>query len=71
MQLIDTTFKIIDGYEIFCDTSYYDMWTVRKEGERTFGKQEWFDTEKEAIDYITNLTTMNLFSNIFYNKLKR
>lgn len=27
----------LDRWECFCDTSYFDMWCVRKVGERRFG----------------------------------
>lgn len=29
---------VTQAWEAFCDHSYYDMWCVRKVGDRTFGQ---------------------------------
>ena len=40
-------------YEIFCDSSYYDMWCVRPKGSTEFNdpRNRHFDTEEEAREY--------------------
>lgn len=29
--------NVKQGWEIFCDTSYFDMWCIRKEGDKRWG----------------------------------
>jgi hypothetical protein len=39
-----------EQYEAFCDASYYDMWCVRRIGERTFGQGFHVLNEKSALE---------------------
>jgi hypothetical protein len=39
-----------EQYEAFCDASYYDMWCVRRIGERTFGQGFHVMDEKSALE---------------------
>jgi chromosome segregation ATPase len=39
-----------EQYEAFCDASYYDMWCVRRIGERTFGQGFHVLDEKSALE---------------------
>ena len=38
-----------EGYEVFSDMCYYDLWAARKNGVRTFGGTAHFETRQEAV----------------------
>lgn len=40
-----------EGWEIFCDPCYYDMWAVRPVGCRSFTETKHFPTRSEAIAF--------------------
>lgn len=39
----------VNGFEIFSDPSYFDMWAVRRIGEVNFYKTQHFNTLEDAI----------------------
>ena len=41
--------KQADGFEVFCDASYYDMWCVRPSGNRDFNQTIHFHDEASVI----------------------
>lgn len=38
-----------DGYEVFCDVSYFDYWAAREVGIKDFYQTAHFETRAEAI----------------------
>lgn len=41
----------VNGFEIFRDPSYFDMWAIRRIGETDFYKTRHFDTLEDAIAF--------------------
>lgn len=54
-QITDNT-EIINGYELFCDVSNFDMWAVRIQGERDFYRTLHFVKKQDALDVIAFAT---------------
>ncbi len=46
--------KPAEGYEVFCDHSYYDLWAARKIGVRKFEETAHFETQEDAIRWTHN-----------------
>lgn len=46
--------RIVNGFEVFLDRSYFDMWGVRVQGCRDFYKTLHFNTFEEAETYAKN-----------------
>lgn len=44
--------EIINGYEVYVDTSFYSMWAVRIEGEKDFNRTLHFIEKKDALNVI-------------------
>jgi hypothetical protein len=40
--------QVTQGWETFCDGSYFDMWCVRRIGDRTFGQGFYVMSQGEA-----------------------
>jgi len=40
--------RVTQGWETFCDGSYFDMWCVRRIGDRTFGQGFYVMSQGEA-----------------------
>lgn len=40
-----------EGFEVFCDSSYYDLWAAREIGNKSFYHTAHFETECAAIDW--------------------
>lgn len=40
-----------EGYEVFCDMSYYDLWAARKIGIREFRQTAHFMTREQAVEW--------------------
>lgn len=47
---------IVNGYELFSDSAYYDMIAVRPVGNRNFADAVHFDTMEKAINYANSIT---------------
>jgi hypothetical protein len=45
---------LVNGFEIFLDESYFDMWGVKIPGCRDFNKVLHFHTREEAETYAKN-----------------
>lgn len=38
-----------EGYEVFCDLAYFDLWAARKIGVKSFCETAHFDNRSEAV----------------------
>lgn len=41
--------KPAEGFEVFCDESYYNLWAARKIGETSFYETKHFNRREHAI----------------------
>jgi regulator of replication initiation timing len=57
--IADTDVQVTpDFYEAFCDVAYFDMWCVRRKGERTFGQGFYVLNEASALELKGELETL-------------